>query len=188
MNEFFIASNETQSMEIDSDYSIEVRQLLVKEIVVAERFAGPIRNSLKQDWGIEDLYSVINKHQIASLLLVTFFTTLSADNAKKIKDSNPEKYIEIFECLLRVNEDYFKKIEGKTSDKNSSWFDSFQYLVKHGHKHNEILNYSFGAFMAYIKSAQKLESASLLNTGNTIRIAYHADKKGFEKFTKDMKS
>lgn len=187
MNEFFLAENRTQSVDIDEDYSIEVRQLLVCEIDKAERFAFPVREALKDNWVTADLHEVLNKNQLSAIILISILTTLTGDNALKIKNEAPEKFLEIFEAILNTNQDYFKKNKGKKSDKESTWFDSFQYLIANGHKHSDILNYSFGTFVAYSKAAQKLESASLLNSGSTMRVAYHADKKGFEQFTKNMK-
>ena len=173
MNDFFLANNDTQSVEIDKDYSIDVRLVLVHEINLTERFAGPIREALREKWAIGDLHEIINKNQVACTTLITHLTTLTAENTVKIKDSAPEKFIEIFEMLIKVNQDYFKKNKDKKQkqDSESTWFDSFQYLIANGHRHSDILNYSFGAFIAYVKAVQKSELATMSKNAATMRVA-----------------
>lgn len=190
MNDFFLANNDTQSFEIDKDYSIDVRQVLVHEINLTERFAGPIREALKEKWAIGDLHEIINKNQVACITLTAYLTTLTAENTVKIKDSAPEKFIEIFEMLIKVNQEYFKKNKDKKQkqDSESTWFDSFQYLIANGHRHSDILNYSFGAFIAYVKAVQKSELATMSRNAATMRVAYHADKKAFDKFNEKLKA
>lgn len=190
MNDFFLAENRTYSVELDEDSSVELRQFLVSEIDKIEVFAYPIRKALKKDWVIEDLYAVINNNQIAAVMLLKSLSTLTFEVASKIKDVAPDKFIEIFEMLLIVNKAYFEqdevKKDNKKSDEQFSWFNSFQFLIGKGHRHQDILNYSFGTFMEYLKAAQRNERNSLLSYGATMRFAYHADNKGYASYTKEI--
>jgi hypothetical protein len=63
-----------------------------------------------------------------------------------------------------VNEAYLRKKNRKNSKRKSkkySWFDSFQYLISDGHRPDDILNMSYGAFIEYLKAAQRRESQRL---------------------------
>ena len=190
MNDFFLAENRTYFVEINEDCSVELRQFLVSEIDKIEVFAYPIRKALKKDWVTEDLHVVIDNNQIAATMLLTSLSTLTFEAASKIKDAVPDKFVEIFEMLLVVNKAYFEQDEvkknNKKSDEKFSWFNSFQFLISKGHRHKDILNYSFGAFMEYLKAAQRNERNHLLSHGATMRFAYHADNKGYASYTKEM--
>ncbi|RYL25113.1 hypothetical protein [Acinetobacter piscicola] len=187
MNDFFLAENRTYFVEINEDCSVELRQFLVSEIDKIEVFAHPIRKALKKDWVTEDLHAVINNNQIAAVKLLESLSNLTFETASKIMDAAPDKFIEIFEMLLVLNKAYFEQDEVKKNNKKSneqfSWFNAFQFLISKGHRHKDILSYSFGAFMEYLKAAQRNECNSLLNYGATMRFAYHADNKGYAKYT-----
>ena len=189
MNDFFLAENRTYSIELDEDSSVELRQFIVGEIDKIEVFAYPIRKALKKDWVTEDLHTVVDNNQIAATMLLESLSNLTFEAASKIKDAAPDKFIEIFEMLLIVNKTYFEQDEVKKNNKSDdkfSWFDSFQTLISKGHRHKDILSYSFGAFMEYLKAAQRNECNSLLNYGATMRFAYHADNKGYASYTKEI--
>ncbi|QOW46454.1 MULTISPECIES: hypothetical protein [Acinetobacter] len=189
MNDFFLAENRTYSVELDEDSSVELRQFIVGEIDKIEVFAYPIRKALKKDWATEDLHTVVDNNQIAATMLLESLSNLTFEAASKIKDAAPDKFIEIFEMLLIVNKTYFEQDEVKKNNKNDdkfSWFDSFQTLISKGHKHEDILNYSFGAFMEYLKAAQRHEQNHILSRSVAMRVAYHADKKGFSSYTNEV--
>ncbi|WP_111860012.1 hypothetical protein [Acinetobacter sp. CFCC 10889] len=189
MNDFFLAENRTYSVEIDEDSAVVVRQFLVCELDKIEIFANQIRLALKKDWCTEDLHPLINTNQIAVIMLVSELTTLSKDLVIKLKEDYPDKLIEIFEMLLVVNKAYFEQENAKKpQDKKdkTTWFDSFQFLISKGHQHKDILNYSFGAFLEYLKAAQRHERNSILSQSSAMRVAYHADKKGFSGYTKEV--
>ena len=189
MNDFFLAENRTYSIELDEDSSVELRQFLVSEIDKIEVFAHPIRKALKKDWATEDLHAVVDNNQIAATMLLESLSNLNLETIYKIKDAAPRKFIEILEMVLVLNKAYFeqedvKKIQNK-NDK-TTWFDSFQFLISKGHKHKDILNYSFGAFMEYLKAAQRHEQNHILSRSVAMRVAYHADKKGFSGYTSEV--
>ncbi|AWL28972.1 hypothetical protein DJ533_10545 [Acinetobacter defluvii] len=189
MNDFFLAENRTYSVEIDEDSVVEVRQFLVRELDKVEVFANQIRLALKKDWCTDDLHPLINTNQIAVIMLISELTTLSKDLTIKLKEDYPNKLIEIFEMLLVVNKAYFEQENAKKpQDKKekTTWFDSFQFLISKGHRHKDILNYSFGAFLEYLKAAQRHERNSILSQSSVMRVAYHADKKGFSNYTNEV--
>lgn len=107
------------------------------------------------------------------------------------------KFLKVLKGILLLNNAYFKPPERKhkvnsqsdKSGKNESnaWFDSFQFLIGMGHRHDDILNMSYGAFMQYIKAANKARMQQMKTQVNLMRAAHHADKKGFDKLTHDLK-
>ena len=189
MNDFFLAENRTYSIELDEDSLVELRQFIVSEIDKIEVFAHPIRKALKKDWATEDLHAVVDNNQIAAIMLLTSLSNLNLETIYKIKDAAPRKFIEILEMVLVLNKAYFEQEDvKKTQNKNdkTTWFDSFQFLISKGHKHKDILNYSFGAFMEYLKAAQRHEQNHILSRSVAMRVAYHADKKGFSSYTNEV--
>ena len=63
--------------------------------------------------------------------------------------------------MLLVNQAYFKYEKPKCGTKKntqteSTWFDSFQYLISAGHRPDDTMNMTYGAFDQYLKSAQKI--------------------------------
>ena len=189
MNDFFLAENRTYSIEVDVDSSVELRQFIVGEIDKIEVFAHPIRKALKKDWITEDLHAVINNNQIAATMLLTSLSNLNLEMIYKIKDVSPDKFVEIFEMVLVLNKAYFNQEDVKNKkNKNdkTTWFDSFQTLISEGHHPKDILNYSFGAFMEYLKAAQRHKQNRILSQSVAMRVAYHADKKGFSSYTSEV--
>ncbi|PWF32451.1 hypothetical protein DBB30_33260, partial [Yersinia pestis] len=70
---------------------------------------------------------------------------------------------------------------------DSTWFDSFQFLVSMGHQHSEIMEMTYGAFQSYVTAANKLYKQGIFNNAVAARVA-QSDKKGFESFKKEMVS
>lgn len=69
----------------------------------------------------------------------------------------------------------------------STWFDSFQFLISAGHRPDDIMNMTYGAFDQYLKSAQKDNKNKLQYLSSVIRSAHHANAKEFAKFFEGLK-
>lgn len=184
MNEFFLASNRSVFNE-----DIEIKQITVRNLDQWSRYAEPIRKSLNKDYSIANLEKAIESHKIAASILCSFVSDLDDKVFFEILNSNADLFISIFSDVITVNLAYFDQEDGKKSTEKSenTWFDSFQFLISKGHRHKDILDYSFGTFLEYLKAAQRNERNSLLSLGSTMRVSYHADNNGYKKFSNEMK-
>ncbi|MFW1764826.1 hypothetical protein ACG9X2_05070 [Acinetobacter bereziniae] len=182
MNEFFLALNGTSKYE-----EIEVRQVLVSELDQWAQFAEPVRLKLNLDFSSENLLEVFKDFKFQILMICSLTSDVTIVKPDIL--NNKYKLIELFKVVIDVNYAYFiQEINNNNiSSKNHTWFDSFQYLISKGHRHSDILNYSFGAFVEYLKAAQRNERNSLLTMGNAIRVSYHADKNAYSKYVDNMK-
>ncbi|AXQ22578.1 hypothetical protein BEN71_11060 [Acinetobacter wuhouensis] len=184
MNEFFLASNRTIQKE-----DIEINQITVKDLDKWSQFAEPIRKELKQDYSDEKVESAIKQNKASALMLCSLATNFDTDVFIDIMNTDADKFISIFSEVLAVNRAYFDQEDAKkTKEKTkTTWFDSFQFLISKGHRHKDILDYSFGTFLEYLKAAQRNERNSLLSFGSAMRVSYHADSKAYSKYTEEVK-
>lgn len=187
MNDFFLASNKT----VKNKLGITVSQITVKDLDIWSQHAEPVRKELKKNYSDENLESVIKRHKLPVLILCTMVIDRDAEALVDLISKDADQFIALFKDVIEVNKAYFDQEDGVknkgASKVESTWFDSFQLLISKGHHHADILNYSFGAFVGYLKAAQRNEKNNLLSNANIIRMAHHADKKEFDKFTDEMK-
>src|SRR5690606_21164790 len=97
---------------------------------------------------------------------------------------------ELLKAVLLDNQAYTKYEKpnrGIKKKDDSTWFDSFQFLVSMGHQHSEIMKMTYGAFQSYVTAANKLYKQGIFNNAVAARVA-QSDKKGFESFKKEMVS
>ena len=184
MNEFFLAENRTI---VEGD--IEIEQFKVKDLDKWSQFAEPIRIDLEKDYSEEKIEKVVIKHKLFAQLLCTLSTIHDCAFYMSIMNADADKFISIFKSVIEVNKAFFDQDTAKKSKEktDNTWFDSFQFLISNGHRHKDILDYSFGTFLEYLKAAQRNEQNSILSHSGAIRVAYHADRKGFESYTKSLK-
>ncbi len=184
MNEFFLASNRSITKD-----DIEVSQVTVKDLDHWFHFAESIRKELKKDYSIENVEKVIKKNKTSSLMLCSLTTKYDVNFFINILNTDADKFISLFLDILTVNKAYFDQDDNnKSKDKSeTTWFDSFQFLISKGHRHTDIMDYSFGTFLEYLKAAQRNERDSLLSLGNTMRVSYHADSKSYSKYIDEVR-
>ena len=181
MNEFFLASNRSVFKD-----EIEIRQVLMKDFDQWSEFAEPIRIMFNNNFSEEIFDNVFKKLRFQVIMVTSLATNVSALDPKLLEGEG--ELLGLFKKVVEVNQAYFNQENNvKTDSKDKyTWFDSFQFLINKGHRHLDILNYSFGAFKEYLKAAQRNERNTLLSMGNNMRVAYHADKKGFSKYIDSM--
>ena len=75
----------------------------------------------------------------------------------------------------------------READSDSTWFDSFQFLISAGHHHQDIMNMTYGAYERYLKAATKDYRSKLQYLTVAIRSAQHADANDFKKFMDELK-
>lgn len=181
MNEFFLASNRS----VFND-EIEIRQVLMKDFDQWSEFAEPIRIMFNNNFSDEVFADVFKKLKFQVIMVASLATNVSDLDPNLLE--NEGELLELFKNVIRVNNAYFNQENNKKFDSKEkyTWFDSFQFLISKGHRHLDILNYSFGTYKEYLKAAQRNERNSLLSMGNNMRVAYHADKNGFSKYIDSM--
>ncbi|MCU4319396.1 hypothetical protein KTH44_09675 [Acinetobacter bereziniae] len=185
MNEFFLASN--RSIYV---HDLELKQITVKDLDQWSQFAEIIRKDLNNDYSKENIESIVKQHIVSALMLCSFSTIYDVKYFSDLMNNEADVFLDIFRNVLNVNKAYFDQEDSKSQNNKSenTWFDSFQFLISKGHRHKDILDYSFGTFIEYLKAAQRNERNSILSFSGAMRVSYHADAKRFEKYNKEMKS
>ena len=186
MNDFFLATN--RSITLDD---IEVRQIQMKDFDIWATHAEPLKNFIKdRDYSDEILNELFSAHGVQVISAITCVTDLDNDSLFKLA-ADEQKFKDLLKAVLLVNQAYFKYEKPKHTVKKqtveSTWFDSFQFLVSMGHQHSEIMQMTYGAFQGYVKASNKLYKQGIFNAAIAARVA-QTDKKGFESFKKEMVS
>ena len=186
MNDFFLATN--RSITLDD---IEVRQIQMKDFDIWATHAEVIKNFIKdRDYSDEILNELFSAHGVQVISTIACVTDLDDESLFKLA-TNEQKFKQLLKAVLNVNHAYFKyetpKHTAKKQAIESTWFDSFQYLISAGHRHEDIMNMTYGAFDQYLKSAQKDHKNKLQYLSSVIRSAHHANTKEFKKFFEGLK-
>ena len=187
MNDFFLATN--RSIRIND---IEVRQIQMKEFDIWATHAEVLKNFIKdQNHSDEILTELLAAHGMQVISTIACATDLDNDSLLKLA-ANEQEFKDLLKAVLLVNQAYFKyekpkRGAKKTQTTESTWFDSFHYLISAGHRHDDIMNMTYGAFDQYLKSAQKDHKNKLQYLSSVIRSAHHANAKEFKKFFEGLK-
>jgi hypothetical protein len=187
MNDFFLATNRAIAVN-----DIEVRQIQMKDFDTWSAHAEPIKQFLKDknhsDEVLTELFAAYGVQVISAITCVT-----NLDNQSLFKlASDEQSFKELLKTVLLVNQAYFKPEKPKrgvtkAQTDESTWFDSFQFLVSMGHQHSEIMEMTYGAFQGYVKASNKMYRQGIINSAVAARVA-QSDKKGFESFKKEIVS
>ena len=159
-------------------------------------FSGWLRANIQdKDYSDEILTALFKEHTIAALTICNMVTDLDNEAMMQQAKESQTKFLNILKTVLIVNESYFKpKIEKpkmgqkKEADSDSTWFDSFQFLISAGHHHQDIMNMTYGAYERYLNAATKDYQSKLQYLTVAIRSAHHADASDFKKFFEGLKS
>lgn len=186
MNDFFLADNRT--FQIDE---IEVKQIQVKSLDLFCRHAETVKEYLKdKDYSDEILIELFKAHAVDVIQTCVMTTNLTTESIFNVANDQA-LFLGMLRAVLTVNTAYFKpekpKRRTKQSNEKSTWFDSFQYLIESGHRHDDILNMSYGTFTQYLKSAQRNELRKRRSQVNLMRSAQHAQNREFKKLMEDLK-
>ena len=186
MNDFFLATN--RSITVDD---IEVRQIQMKDFDIWATHAEVLKNFIKdKDHSDEILNELFSAHGVQVISTMACVTDLDNESLFKLA-ADEQKFKQLLKTVLNVNHAYFKyekpKHTAKKQTVESTWFDSFQYLISAGHRHEDIMNMTYGAFDQYLKSAQKDHKNKLQYLSSVIRSAHHANTKEFKKFFEGLK-
>lgn len=183
MNDFFIANNESLP-HVFIDQKIEVKQIQVKNLDHFTKHANELKKKL-ESYSIEAITPLIEPHILQVMGICSLTTTLDVDHFMK-HSGDIAAVSELVLKIIEVNEAFFKKEkEQHGQDKNVTWFDSFQYLIGCGHRHDDIMNMSYNSFLKYIEAAQKNEQKQLKSYAVAMRVANHAKQQDFERYLKN---
>lgn len=187
MNDFFLLSNESLP-HVFIDQNIEIKQIQIKNLNKFAYFADPIKQL--ESYSIEAIEPLIETNIIQIMGLFSLATTLDAEYFTKHL-GNKSDIAKLILKVIEVNEDFFKKDElpkrpTQQKTESASWFYSFQYLISCGHRSNDIMNMSYGAFLKYIEAAQRNERQNIKNTAVAVRMAMNTSKQDWEKSIKQL--
>jgi hypothetical protein len=185
MNDFFLATNRSIKLK-----DIEVRQIQMKDFDIWAMHAEPLKNFIKdQNHSDEILTGLFKAHGVQVTSTMACVTDLDHESLVKLA-ADEQVFKDLLKAVLLINQAYFKYEKPKRCIKkkdDSTWFDSFQFLVFMGHQHSEIMEMTYGAFQGYVKAANKMYKQGIFNNAVAARVA-QSDKKGFESFKKEMVS
>lgn len=193
MNDFFLANNRSLPIKVLGN-DVEVKQLQMFNFDIWSPIASVIRDSLKQS-DYSDLIgaSLVKDYGAHVFQLCSLCTGVDMDTLLNLAKSNALEFSHLLQHVIEVNGAYFKedikpgpKNRKKKSEAEHTWFDSFQYLITYGHQQDDILQMTYGAFVGYLKAAEKYQRNRGKFDSNIIRAAQHADKKGFTAFQVEL--
>jgi len=187
MNDFFLLNNESLPYEF-IDQNIEIKQIQVKNLNRFGQFADPIKKL--ESYSVETITPLIETNIIQIMGVFSLATTLDA-NYFADRLENTEAIADLVLNIIQVNEDFFKNEElskrpVQQETESASWFNSIQYLVTAGHRQDEILNMSYGAFLKYIEAAQRNERQNIKNTAIAVRMAMNSSNEEWDKSIKQL--
>lgn len=183
MNDFFLANNESLPHTF-IDQKIEVKQVQVKDLNQFAQYANTFKD-LESD-SIETITPLVEPQILNIMGMCSIVTSLQPS----VFSSNTAQTSAIAELVLKiiqVNEAFFKKEKKQQgSGKESNWFMAFAYLVKTGHRLDDIMNMTYGAFIQYLKVAQAIERQQIKSYAIATRVANNAKEKGWDKYLKQL--
>ncbi|ENW95779.1 hypothetical protein [Acinetobacter sp. NIPH 298] len=187
MNDFFLANNESLP-HVFVNQKIEVKQIQVKNLERFAGFANEIKNSL-ESYSIETITPLIEPQILNIMGICALATTLSPDNFMNCHEEK-EAIADLVLDVIKVNDAFFKREKNHQSSgqktKDSSWFDAFAFLVKNGHRHEDIMNMPYGVFLKYLEEAQSLERQQIKSYAIATRVANNAKQQGWDKYIKHL--
>ncbi|MEO3355777.1 hypothetical protein [Acinetobacter haemolyticus] len=184
MNDFFIANNETLP-HVFIDQKVEVKQIQVKNLDRFAQYANVLKEQL-ESYSVETITPLVELQILNIMGLCSMVTSLQPN----VFSSNMAQTSAIAELVLKiihVNDAFFKKEKKQQgSGKESTWFTAFAYLVKAGHRPDDIMNMTYGAFIQYLKEAQAIERQQIKSYAIATRVANNAKEKGWDKYIKQL--
>lgn len=182
MNDFFLLNNESLPY-VFVDQNIEIKQILVKDLNRFSQFAGPIKNL--ESYSVETITPLIQTNTLQIMGVVSLTTSLDP-NCFSEQLENAVVIANLLLKIIEVNNDVFKREPKSENEKGSSWFKAFSYLIKYGHRHDEILNMTYGAFLKYLNAVQAIERQQIKSFAIATRVANNAKQQGWDKYIKQL--
>ena len=182
MNDFFLLNNESLPY-VFVDQNIEIKQILVKDLNRFSQVAGPFKKL--ESCSVETITPLIQTNTLQIMGVVSLTTSLDPISFSEQLE-NAVVIADLLLKIIEVNNDVFKKEPKSENEKGSSWFKAFSYLINHGHRHDEILNMTYGAFIKYLNAAQAIERQQIKSYAIATRVANNAKQQGWDKYLKQL--
>lgn len=191
MNDFFLAKNGQMILPLN-DVEYAIGQVCMRDFDKWLYSAEPVKKFVNGRELTDDLLNELTQDLFGECVLLCQIAVEGF-----IVDQSCLLHITSFiAVVIQANQAYFaekedepkakpKKKQSEKKDK-TTWFDSFQILVSHGHSHESIMNMTYGAFTEYLKAIKRRDQDKVIQQVNLMRVAYHADGVGFSKFIHDM--
>lgn len=184
MNDFFLANNESLPYTF-IDQKIEVKQIQVKNLDRFAQYANVLKEQL-ESYSVEAITPLI-EHEILNIMGLCSMVTTLHPNLFAANIEQTRAIAELVLKIIQVNDSFFKKEKKQqTGGKESSWFMAFAYLIKAGHRPDDIMNMTYGAFIQYLKEAQAIERQQIKSYAIATRVANNAKEKGWDKYLKQL--
>lgn len=190
MNEFFLANN--RSITIGDT---AIHQLCMHNFDEWGIAASEVKKYLKTH-SDEINTALIKAHTGHILTLLSKSTHLDETALISMAEASEALLIQLIDAMIKVNDAFFSEKEPKRKSRRNSkskdadqanWFDNFQLLIESGHHQADIMQMTYGAFIGYLKAAQKQRSQNLLTNTHLMRAAQHAKDKAYAKLTDELK-
>ncbi|WDZ50177.1 hypothetical protein LF296_12690 [Acinetobacter vivianii] len=183
MNDFFLANNESLPHTFINQ-KIEVKQVQVKDLNRFAQYANTFKDL--ESYSIETITPLVEP-QILNIMGMCSIVTSLQPSAFSSNTAQTSAIAEMVLKIIQVNEAFFKKEKKQQgSGKESTWFTAFAYLVKAGHRPDDIMDMTYGAFVQYLREAQAIERQQIKSYAIATRIANNAKEKGWEKYLKQL--
>lgn len=155
MNEFFLAANRSITLTVNQT-AVEVHQVVMHEFDLFLQYATPLKTMIATREYSEELLLELFKNYTQNVL--GLLSVLTKNERKELLELAKDQvgFMVLMKAALDINAAFFKQeIKKQSSKVESTWFDSFQFLVSMGHSHSEIMDMSYGTFNAYAEAASK---------------------------------
>lgn len=179
MNEFALASG--RKITVDG---VTIRQVVISEFDQFVQHAHAVREWMRES-GTESAIEAFIKHSANTVALLQLLTDI---DSKKLLQAvqNPDSFLTLIIGLHQLNSAYFDE-EPSTNkpdpDSKRTWFDNFQFLIGHGHQNDQIMQYTYGAFIGYVDAAERSSKVQRYGLAEAVRLAQHADARTFENYS-----
>lgn len=190
MNDFFLAKNAPLKLDFDD---VEVHQIRMRDFDKWLPCADQVKDFLKnKDRSDEIIIELIAEHLNECLDMLSLIVNKDREYLKGLI-CDMDRLLKLITSAILANKVFFDDYDKSQKSKRAvaeksdvTWFDSFQVLIKAGHSHESIMNMGYGMFMGYIEAVKRQQKNHIYSAASYMRIAYHADQKGFEKFGNEI--
>jgi len=189
MNEFFLANN--RSITIGD---IAIHQLCMHDFDEWGPAAKAVKDYLKTH--SDEIDTELLKAHLSHVLTLLSKSIRQDETALiSMAEASESLLIQLIDAMIKVNDAFFREKESKRKRRRklqssegdqTSWFDTFQFMIESGHRHEDIMQMSYGTFTGYLKAAQKNHAAKMRTQTNLMRAAQHANAKAFAKLIDEM--
>ena len=182
MNEFAMASGRTVVLE-----GVTLRQVAMHQFDQFVQHAHVVREWLREN-GADKAVEAFIQYGAATLELLKLLSDIDDSKLAQARN-NPELFLSLIIGMYQLNGAYFDEAantEQADPDSKRTWFDNFQFLIDHGHQNDQIMQYTYGAFIGYIEAAKRSSGFKRYFTAEAMRVAQHADADGFEEYASNL--